>query len=113
MSEASGKAQGEPSYGLPEIFAALRADFIASQAALAGGDKKPLMQVSEAQIELSFTLDRATTGGGGVNLKFFGVGFEAKGEKARTEGTAHKLTVKLVPVEGMDTGVLGGLPRAE
>lgn len=111
MSETT--KQPEPTYGLPQIFEALRSDLIASQEALRGADKKPIMQVTAAQIELTFTLDHSMKGGGGINLKFFGVGFEGKGETGRTEGRAHNLTVNLGPVPGADTGVLGSLPSAE
>ncbi|MBV8528177.1 MAG: hypothetical protein JOZ75_07670 [Candidatus Dormibacteraeota bacterium] len=113
MPETPRHAQAEASYGLPQIFSALRADLIASQDVLLGADRKPMLQVTEAQIELAFTLEHSLTGGGGINLKFFGVGFEGKGEKGRTEGTTHRLTLSLGPVEGAETGVVGPLPPAE
>lgn len=93
-------------YGLPDVLTAMRRDFEEARRRLDEGDHEPLMLLAGAEVEIEFTIERQTQGGGGVNLKVFGVGFEAQAEKARNEGTAHRMKIVLSPVN--DTGLLGG-----
>jgi hypothetical protein len=101
-SQDSAQPDDTPGYGLPEIFEALRDDFVAAQRQLASTNGEPIMQLAETEVELAFTVEHSGKGKGGVNLKVFGVGFEAGGEKGTTRSGVHRLTVKLSPAGIID-----------
>ncbi len=107
-SDSTPAAEKPEGYGLPEVFEALRHDLVAAQDKLRDEKRDPVMKLGGAEIELTFTLQRDTKGKGGVNLKVFGVGFEAGGERGRTESAVHKIKIMLEP-SADDTDVLGDL----
>src|SRR5690349_20538864 len=82
-------------YGLPAVFAALRHDFEAAQAQLLDQNQEPIMLLSDVEVELEFTVVHSTDVGGGLNLKVFGVGFGADGTRANSQGSSHRMTIKL------------------
>jgi Trypsin-co-occurring domain 2 len=101
-SQDSAQPDESAGYGLAEIFEALRNDFVAAQRQLVNADREPIMQLGETEVELAFTVEHAGKGKGGVNLKVFGVGFEAGGEKGTTRAAVHRLMVKLSPAGIID-----------
>lgn len=107
MAEQSGDGnEVATGYGLPDIFEALRNDLLAAQERLQSSSSEPIMDLGETEVELAFTVEHAGKGKAGVNLKVFGVGFEAEGEKGITRSSVHRLKVTLTPSEVM--GVAGG-----
>lgn len=86
-------------YGLPAVFEALHADLVASQRRLLDADQEAMLKLKETEVELTFTVERAGKGKGGLNLKVFGVGFEAGVEKGTNRSTVHRLKVTLEPIQ--------------
>ncbi|WP_405889854.1 hypothetical protein OG427_07345 [Streptomyces sp. NBC_00133] len=94
-------ADSEPSegYGLPAVFEALRKDLAAAQQRLLDANQNAILNLKETEVELTFTVEHTGKGKGGINLKVFGVGFEAGGEKGTNRSSVHRLKVILEPTD--------------
>ncbi|GAB7188979.1 hypothetical protein ATKI12_8810 [Kitasatospora sp. Ki12] len=103
LNRAMTDSATEPSegYGLPAVFEALRSDLVAAQQRLLNGNQEAILNLKETEVELSFTVERAGKGKGSINLKVFGVGFEAGGEKGANRSTVHRLKVTLEPSQAL------------
>jgi Trypsin-co-occurring domain 2 len=114
MAGNAGETSGESGgFGIPDVLKALRYDIEQSQKNLLDANKKPVMKLASGDVEIAFTVESKGKGKVGVNLKVFGVGFEAGGEKERTTSTVHRLRLKLEPSDGTTSGILGILGELE
>ncbi|GFE17966.1 hypothetical protein Sgleb_60130 [Streptomyces glebosus] len=104
MTDSTSEAS--EGYGLPAVFEALRSDLAAAQQRLLNADQEAILNLKETEVELTFTVERTGKGKGGINLKVFGVGFEAGGEKGTNQSTVHRLKVTLEPSQAL-LGVAG------
>ena len=90
-------------FDLAEVLGALHADLLEAEANVKGEAR---LFVAEAEVEITFTVERSREKGGGLNLKVFGVGGEgsAKGTSGRAD--LQRVTLKLQP-HGEKLGVAG------
>jgi hypothetical protein len=84
----------DATFGLDEVLHALGRDLLraeeqAKQQAFG-------LYVKDAEVELSFTVEKSSKGGGGLNLKVFGVGFSGEGEQLRDSVSVHRIRLSLV-----------------
>ena len=91
----------EATFGLDEVLGALSADLRSAQRIAAANDGVGLV-VGSAEVEIAFTVEHSRGGGGGVNLKVFGVGIDGKGEKSTSEEAVHRIKLTLQPGAAMD-----------
>jgi hypothetical protein len=92
----------DETFDLAEVLGALHADLLKAEEHVQGEAR---LFVSETEVEITFTVERSKEGGGGLNLKVFGVGAEASGKGTSGRIDAHRITLKLLP-HG-DIGVAG------
>jgi hypothetical protein len=87
--------------GLSEAIAALRQEL---QDSMASANPDLRFKLGEVVLELELTLERSTTGKGG--LKFWVL--DAGAERARSKASTHRVTVPLTPLTKDDGPVYTG-----
>jgi hypothetical protein len=97
----------EPEFGLDKVLEALGHDLVKAQVAAEKGGFG--LVVGDAEVEISFTVEKAREGGGGVNLKVFGVGVGGGATLNSSQASVHRITLKLHP-KNDDTQVVAGPP---
>ncbi len=89
MADSSGTVD------LADVLAALREGLFAAQEV--DEARKTGLVVEHAEIELSFTVEKAKAGGLGAKIAVFGAGFNAGGKKETTSSEVHRMKLTLVP----------------
>src|SRR6266568_3256119 len=72
----------QPTFGLDRVLQALRLDLLAAQQRASAENAG--LTIKDAEVELAFTVEAKTGGGGKINLRVFGVG--AGGGLTREKG---------------------------
>jgi NTP-dependent ternary system trypsin peptidase co-occuring protein len=84
----------EERFDLAEVLGALHADLRKAEHNVQGDAR---LFVSEAEVEITFTVERSREQGGGLNLKVFGVGAEGSGKGTSGREDVQRITLKLLP----------------
>lgn len=92
MADSSGTVD------LADVLTALREGLFAAQEV--DDARKTGLVVERAEIELSFTVEKAKGGGLGVKIAVFGVGLNAGGKKGSTSSDVQRMKLTLVPGPG-------------
>lgn len=98
----------QPTFGLDKVLEALRNDLLAAQVAATGENAG--LTIKETEVELAFTVEARTGGGGSVNLKVFGVGIGGGASKDRSDSSVHRVKITLAPLPGSNRAIAGGQP---
>jgi hypothetical protein len=88
--------------GLAEVIVALRQELNESMAAAAGSDLK--FKLGEVTIELELSVERSTSGNGGLRIWVINAG----AEHARSHAQTHRITVPLTPLTAQGAPVYTG-----
>ena len=88
----------ESTFGLGDVLDALRRDLLHAQSKAKGGASGLFVQ--GAEVELAFTVSHGRDGKTGINLKVFGVGFDAGGRLASSSEMVHRIKLTLGPPVG-------------
>jgi hypothetical protein len=89
----SSSAHPDTGLGLAALLSELRSEIEAAQRQLLSEKKEPMFVIRDVEAQVHFTVDRSTTGGGGLKFHLFAV--EGKHEYRREN--VHCLTLKLEP----------------
>lgn len=89
MADSSGTVE------LADVLTALREALFTAQEVDEG--RKTGLVVERAEIELSFTVEKAKSGGLGAKIAVFGVGLNAGGKKGTTSSDVQRMKLTLVP----------------
>jgi hypothetical protein len=93
MSES--EFSDDSTFGLDQVLGAIRRDLKAAQKA---SESDPLgLFVQSVDVELAFTVESSRQGGGGINLKVFGVGADGERKRSVSSETVHRIQLTLSP----------------
>jgi hypothetical protein len=84
----------DATFGLDEVLHALGRDLL--RAEQQAKQQAFGLYVKDAEVELSFTVEKSAKGGGGLNLKVFGVGFSGEGQQLRDSVSVHRIRLSLI-----------------
>jgi hypothetical protein len=106
-SHPEAPAPAVATFGLKEVLSALSRDLVAAREA--SKTQSFGLFVQEVEVELAFTVEHSSDEKAGVNIKVFGVGFDAGGTLGKSAETVHRIQLKLSPEGttgsgGMDFG---------
>jgi hypothetical protein len=88
----------QPTFGLDKVLEALRNDLVSAQQTASSGNVG--LTIKETEVELAFTVEAKTGGGGKVNLRVFGVGVGGGLSKEKSDSTVHRIKLVLAPGPG-------------
>ncbi len=97
-------AASDEGLGLQPFLEQLRVELEAAATSVESKDKKPLLYLDEAQVEIQFVVEHSKEGKGGFDLKVVSIG----GGKSSTQSETHTLRVTLRPLGGKKLAVASG-----
>jgi hypothetical protein len=94
MADEEGATPPEvETFGLDEVLHTLGRDLMRAEAR--AKQRAYGLYVKDAEVELSFTVEKSNKRGGGLNLKVFGVGFSGEGEHVQDSVSVHRIRLSL------------------
>jgi len=100
-------ADGVVTFGLQEVLAALGNDLIAAEAHAAGQGFG--LTIEDAEVELTFTIQKKTAAGGRLSISVFGFGsVGADASRDESDSRVHRIKLRLTPRADLTASAVAG-----